>query len=81
MGQLRATIVATLADALGVDTGDLTDGAGLYDDLGADSLAVMEVLCALEDELGIELPESTQFAAGLRSVGDVVEAFESRVAL
>jgi acyl carrier protein len=81
MGQLRAAIVATLADALGVDPGDLTDGAGLYDDLGADSLAVMDVLCALEDELGIELPESTQFAAGLRSVGDIVEAFESRVAL
>ena len=81
MGQLRAAIVATLADALGVDPGDLTDGAGLYDDLGADSLAVMDMLSALEDELGIELPESTQFAAGLRSVGDIVEAFESRIAL
>ena len=80
MGQLRAAIVATLADALGVDPGALKDGAGLYDDLGADSLAVMDVLCALEDELGIELPESTHFAAGLRSVGDIVEAFESRVA-
>ena len=80
MGQLRAAIVATLAEALRVDPGKLTDGAGLYDDLGADSLAVMDVLCALEDDLGIELPESTQFAAGLRSVGDIVEAFESRVA-
>jgi acyl carrier protein len=80
MGQLRAAIVATLAEALRVDPGEVTDGAGLYEDLGADSLAVMELLCALEDELGIELPESTQFAVGLRSVGDVVEAFESRVA-
>jgi acyl carrier protein len=80
MGQLRSPIVATLAGALEVDPTELTDDAGLYDDLGADSLAVMDVLCALEDELGIELPESTEFAAALRSVGDIVEAFESRVA-
>ena len=37
----------------------------------------MELLCALEEDLAIELPESTEFALGLRTVGDVIDAFEA----
>jgi acyl carrier protein len=75
---IAATVRTVLAEGLGVDETCLTPETDLYDELAADSIAVMEVLCTLEDQLGIELPESNCFAMKLRTVGDVVEAFRSR---
>jgi acyl carrier protein len=71
-------IRTALAEVCAVEEDDLSPESALYDDLGADSLAIMEMLCALEEELGIELPQSTSFAMGLRTVGDVTEAFQCR---
>ncbi len=78
MTDVAHVIVAALAAALDVDPARVVPGASLYDDLGADSLAVMEVLGALEDELGIDLPASTAFALQLRTAGDVITAFRAR---
>lgn len=75
---IAAQVRAALAKAFAVEQSALTAKTSLYDDLGADSLAVMEVLSALEDQLGIALPDSNSFAMSLRTVGDFVEAFESR---
>jgi acyl carrier protein len=75
---IAATVRAALANGLGVDETSLTAQTDLYEELAADSIAVMEVLCRLEDQLGIDLPESNSFAMELRTVGDVVEAFQSR---
>jgi acyl carrier protein len=69
-------IRAALAEAFAVEEEVLTPEASLYEDVGADSIAVMELISALEDSLGIELPESIEFALGIRTVGDLVEAFE-----
>jgi acyl carrier protein len=77
---IAARVRAALAEGLAVNESELELEAELYDELGADSIAVMEVLCALEEELGIELPESNSFAMELRTVGDVVDAFETRAA-
>jgi acyl carrier protein len=71
-------IRSALAEACAVDEEDVSPESALYEDLGADSLTIMETLSALEDELGIDLPESTSFATGLRTVGDVIEAFQCR---
>jgi acyl carrier protein len=76
---IAARVRAALAEAFEVEERILTYEASLYDDVGADSLSVMETICALEDELGIELPESNEFALGIRTVGDLVAAFESHV--
>jgi acyl carrier protein len=83
MGDVGTTTIAAavrtaLASGLGVDETSLTPQTDLYDELAADSIAVMEVLCKLEDQLGIDLPDSNAFAMELRTVGDVVEAFQSR---
>ncbi len=75
---IAAAVRTALASGLGVDESSLTPQTELYDELAADSIAVMEVLCRLEDQLGIELPESNCFAMELRTVGDVVAAFQSR---
>jgi acyl carrier protein len=73
------TVRGALANAFGGDPATLPDHAVLRDDLGADSLAIAEVLAALERELGVELPDSNEFMARLQTVGDVVQAFEAVV--
>jgi acyl carrier protein len=75
---IATTVVAAIAEACGVDPAEVTARSGLYDELGVDSLAVMETLCALEEQLGIELPDSNEFALSLRTVADVVAAFAAR---
>jgi acyl carrier protein len=63
--------------ALGADA-TLSPHTSLYDDLGLDSLTVMELVAGLEERLGIELPDSNEFVSGLRTIGDLLEAFGSR---
>jgi acyl carrier protein len=75
---IATAVRAALAEGLAVEQRELRAETELYDELGADSIAVMEVLCTLEEQLGIELPESNAFAMELRTVGDVVAAFETR---
>jgi acyl carrier protein len=71
-------IVAVVAHALAVDPATLTPATSLYDDLGADSLTVMEIVAGLEERLGLELPDSNAFVTGLRTVGDLETAFGNR---
>jgi acyl carrier protein len=75
---IASAVCAEVARGLGVPEGSLTLQTELYEELAADSIVVMDVLCKLEDQLGIELPESNSFAMELRTVGDIVEAFRSR---
>jgi acyl carrier protein len=74
---IAASVVTAIADAFELDEAHLAPGTRLYDDLGVDSLTFMELLCALEEDLAIALPESTEFALGLRTIGDVIDAFEA----
>jgi acyl carrier protein len=75
---IATSVRAALAAGLAVEDSALQPDTDLYDDLCADSIAVMEVLCVLEEQLDIELPESNAFAIDLRTVGDVIEAFQMR---
>ena len=46
-----------IVDQLGVDEGEVTAEAKFIDDLGADSLDTVELVMALEEEFGIEIPD------------------------
>ena len=46
-----------IVDQLGVDEGEVTPEAKFIDDLGADSLDTVELVMALEEEFGIEIPD------------------------
>ena len=59
-----------LAEQLGCDADMITEETSFKDDLGADSLDLLEVNMALEDEYGIEM--NTADLSDLNTVGDVM---------
>ena len=46
-----------IADQLGVDAGEITLDTNLMKDLEADSLDAVEIIMAIEDEFGVEIPD------------------------
>ncbi|MBZ4663544.1 MAG: acpP [Caloramator sp.] len=60
-----------ISEVLGIDPEDITMESSFMDDLGADSLDVVELIMALEDEFDLEIPDEE--AEKIQTVGDVVE--------
>jgi acyl carrier protein len=65
-----------IADQLGVKKEEVTDGAKFVDDLGADSLDTVELVMALEEEFGIEIPDED--AEKLATVGDALRYIDEK---
>ena len=68
----------TIIEQLGVADTAVTAEASFIDDLGADSLDIVELIMALEEEFDIEIPDSD--AEKVVTVGDVVEYIKEHVA-
>ena len=79
MDDLTTTLTALFADKLGVPAKQLTPESRLVDDLGADSLAVVEIMMALEDQFGIHV--SDEEADGIRTVADACRVVAAKVAV
>ncbi|MBE7058375.1 MAG: acyl carrier protein [Ruminococcaceae bacterium] len=60
-----------VVEQLGVDEDSVTMNASFIDDLGADSLDIVELIMAFEDTFGVEIPDAD--AEKISTVGDVVE--------
>lgn len=60
-----------IATQLGVDEAEITPESHFIDDLGADSLDTVELVMALEEEFGIEIPDED--AEKIQTVGDVAK--------
>ena len=67
-----------IVEQLGVAETSVTMEASFIDDLGADSLDIVELIMALEEEFDIEIPDSD--AEKVVTVGDVVEYIKDHVA-
>ena len=67
-----------IVNQLGVADTAVTLEASFIDDLGADSLDIVELIMALEEEFDIEIPDSD--AEKVVTVGDVVEYIKDHVA-
>jgi acyl carrier protein len=65
-----------IVDQLGVDESEVTREASFVDDLGADSLDTVELVMALEEEFGIEIPDSD--AEKIVTVADIIDYIESK---
>lgn len=65
---------AVIVEQLGVDEDVVTDDASFIDDLGADSLDIVELVMALEEEFGISIPDEQ--AESIKTVGDAVAFIE-----
>jgi acyl carrier protein len=63
-----------IVDQLGVNESEVVPEAKFIDDLGADSLDIVELIMALEDEYGIEIPDED--AEKIETVGDAIRYIE-----
>ncbi len=63
-------VKAVIVDQLGVDEDTVTAEASFVDDLGADSLDIVELIMGLETEFDLEIPDEE--AEKIRTVGDAV---------
>ncbi|QGU95234.1 acyl carrier protein [Clostridium bovifaecis] len=66
-----------IADQLGIDENTIAMDSLFVDDLGADSLDVVELIMALEEEFDIEIPDED--AERATKVGDVVDYISSHI--
>lgn len=76
MSDLENKIKKIIADRLQVDLASVTDGASFVEDLGADSLDLVELVMAFEEEFGLEIPD--QDAETMKSVGDALSYLKNK---
>ena len=67
-----------IVETLGCEAGQVTMEASLSDDLGADSLAAVELVMALEEASGITIDDAD--VETLKTVGDIVKYLEAHKA-
>ena len=60
-----------VVENLGVDAAKVVENANFVDDLGADSLDTVQLVMALEDEFGIEIPDAA--AEGIQTVRAAID--------
>lgn len=69
-------ITDIIVEQLGVKREEVTPEASFVDDLGADSLDTVELVMALEEEFGIEIPDED--AEKIQTVGDAIKYIEEK---
>ena len=65
-----------IAEQLSVDADSITESSSFKEDLGADSLDLIELVMALEDEYSVEIP--AEDLEQLATVGDVMNYLKSK---
>lgn len=73
-----AKLQSIAVEVLGVETDAVTEDASFKDDLGADSLDLVEVVMALEEELQVTIPEEE--LADIKTVGQAVDVVLGKLA-
>ncbi|RJR38650.1 MAG: acyl carrier protein [Deltaproteobacteria bacterium] len=76
MGANEEKVIDIIVDKLGVERSEVTPEAVFVDDLGADSLDLVELIMAMEEEFGFEIADEE--AEKLRTVQDVISFIQAR---
>lgn len=66
-----------IVEQLGVDVESVTPEASFIDDLGADSLDIVELVMTMEEEFDLEIPDED--AEKIRTVNDVINYIKAKV--
>jgi len=77
MSDVLERVTKIIVDRLGVEESKVTPEATFKDDLGADSLDVVELVMELEDEFGLQF--SDEDSEKIVTVGDAVEYIKSQL--
>ena len=64
-----------VADQLGVEAEEVKEDSTFVDDLGADSLDIVELIMRFEDEFGVEIPDEK--AEKIKTVNDIVKYIDT----
>ena len=78
MSDVAEKVKTIVAEQLGVKPEEVKGEAKFIDDLGADSLDTVELVMALEEEFGAEIPDED--AEKLTTVGEAVKYIEDKIA-
>ncbi|GGD72833.1 acyl carrier protein [Croceicoccus mobilis] len=74
MSDTEERVKKIVVEHLGVEADKVTTDASFIDDLGADSLDIVELVMAFEEEFGVEIPDDA--AEKITTVGDAVKYIE-----
>ena|SRR3990167_867641 len=74
--QIEERVKNIIVDQLGVDEKAVKGSATFIEDLGADSLDIVELVMAMEEEFGMEIPDED--AEKIKTVKDVTDYIESK---
>ena len=78
MSEIETKLTDIIVDILGVEEGDVIPTASFREDLDADSLDLVELIMAFEEEFGEEI--SDEEAKTIQTVGEAVTFIEARTA-
>ena len=67
---IEAKVKSIIADQLGVGEDEIKPESNFIDDLGADSLDIVELVMAMEEEFEVEIPDEE--AENIKTVGDAI---------
>lgn len=77
MSEVAEKVKAIIVDKLGVSESEVTENATFAQDLGADSLDIVELIMAFEKEFSVQIPDEQ--AEGIQTVGDAITYLEGAV--
>ena len=77
MASVKDRVTGLIAEQLGVEEGKVKEDASFTEDLGADSLDQVELILALEEEFGVEIPDED--AEKISNVGEAIKYVEDHV--
>jgi len=75
--EIESKLTDLLVDELGIERDDITTGAKFEEDLDVDSLGVVELLMALEDNFGVKIPDEE--AEQITTVGEAIDLVEAKL--
>ena len=71
-------LAGIIAEVMNIDPKSITEDTDLLEDLGADSLDIMQILMNAEEVFDIEIPDDEEFLSRISTVGDALKLLEDR---